>query len=581
MSDPDAVVVGGGWVGGILAAEMTKAGMEVTVLERGSSKGRSTDNFQTDHDELAYAIRYKLMQNAATETQTVRHSLGEAALPMRYLGAWLPGTGWGGAGLHWNGQTWRFTEYDFMHNTLQVQRYGPLPPQVAVQDWGITSAQMEPYYDTFEYMAGIAGKAGNLNGEIIPGGNTLEAPRSREYPVPPMPTAHAPGLFQYAADKLGYHPFPGPSANLPDAYTNPDGISRASCTYCGFCERFGCEVGAKASAVVTVFPVAQKTGKLDLRFNCNVFKVLTSGQQATGVQYHDEKGDVQTVNAPIVVLGAFTFNNLRLLMMSNMGTQYDPNTGQGDLGRNFCYQIGGGGATGFFKDYNFHRYMGSGANSMSMDDFYGDNFDHTGLGFMGGGNISCSASGARPIQSEAAPAAAGSWGAKWKKAIKQYYDNVASVGCQAENIAYTWRMADLDPTYKDQYGTPLLRITYDFADNERNMCAFVAKKCGEIVKEMGADEVAVRGTVAPHFDTTAYQSTHVTGGAIMGAAPGTSTVNNWLQMWNYPNVFVVGASAFPQNPGKNPTGTVSALAYWAADGIINHYRRSPGPITPS
>jgi gluconate 2-dehydrogenase alpha chain len=581
MADPDVLIVGGGWVGGILAAELTKAGMQVTVLERGTQKGRSTENFQTDHDELAYAIRYKLFMNAATETQTVRHDLTETALPMRYLGAWLPGNDWGGAGVHWNGQSWRFTEYDFQHNTLQVQRYGALPPGVTVQDWGITAAQMEPYYDQYEYMAGIAGKAGNIDGKIISGGNPFEASRSRDYPVAPMPIPHAPGLFQYAASKLGYHPFPGPSANLPVAYTNPDGVSRASCTYCGFCERFGCEVGAKASPVVTVFPVAQQTGKLNLQFNCNVFKVLTSGNQATGVQYYDQQGNVQTLNAPIVVLGAFIFNNVRLLMMSGMGTQYDPTNGQGDLGRNLCYQIGGGGATGFFKDYNFRRYMGSGANSVCMDDFYGDNFDHTGLGFMDGGNISCGASGARPIQSTIAPKSAGTFGLKWKQGIKQYYDNVASVGCQASNIAYNWRMADLDPIYKDQYGNPLLRITYDFADNERKMAAFMAQKCAPIVQAMGADEVVASGVLAPHFDTSVYQSTHVTGGAIMGSDQSTSTVNNWLQMWRYPNVFVVGASAFPQNPGKNPTGTVGALAYRAADAILNHYRHSPGAITPS
>jgi gluconate 2-dehydrogenase alpha chain len=69
-----------------------------------------------------------------------------------------------------------------------------------------------------------------------------------------------------------------------------------------------------------------------------------------------------------------------------------------------------------------------------------------------------------------------------------------------------------------------------------------------------------------------------TGGVIVGSDPRTSAVNGYLQMWDYPNVFVVGASAFPQNAGYNSTGTVGALAYRAADGIVNRYRKKPGPL---
>ena len=75
-----------------------------------------------------------------------------------------------------------------------------------------------------------------------------------------------------------------------------------------------------------------------------------------------------------------------------------------------------------------------------------------------------------------------------------------------------------------------------------------------------------------------YQSTHNTGGAIMGADPATSALNKYLQSWAVPNVFVVGASAFPQNGGYNPTGTVGALAYWALEAIRKRYLERPGPL---
>lgn len=578
----DAVIVGGGWVGGIMGAELSKAGLTVVCLERGGDN-RNTQEWAKPgmHDEVKFALRMGLMQDAAQETWTMRHNLRESATPIRYLASFLPGTGVGGAGVHWNGQTWRFTPRDFIIRSHTEQRYGAasIPADVSIQDWGITYDQLEPYFDKFEYMAGIAGKAGNIQGKIQPGGNPFEGPRSRDYPVPPMKTPHAPGVFAQAAAKLGYKPFPTPSGNLPTPYTNPDGISRGTCTYCGFCERFGCEVAAKADPTVTVLPVAEKTGRFEMRINSDVFEILHDGKQAHGVRYHDAKGNVQEQRAGIVILGAFIFNNVRLLMLSNMGTQYDPVTGQGTLGKNYAYQVSGaGGASGFFNGTQFKRFMGSGAVGMAIDELYGDNFDHTGLGFIGGGNVACGSSGARPIQSTAVPAGTPLWGAKWKQAIRQYYDSVASVGMQGEVISYKWRYLDLDPRYKDGWGNPLLRMTFDWADNERKMAAYVAPKCGEILKAMGADKVTVNGKMAPHYDVTVYQSTHNTGGAIMGADPGTSVVNNYSQMWAYDNVFVIGASSFPQNAGKNPTGTVGALAYRAADGIINRFVKSPGPL---
>ena len=114
------------------------------------------------------------------ETWTLRHNLRETALPIRQLGSFLPGTGLGGAGVHWNGQTWRFHPRDFTIRTSTIERYGAamIPAGMTIQDWGITYDELEPYYQTFEEMAGIAGKAGNLNGKLVPGGNIFEGPRT-------------------------------------------------------------------------------------------------------------------------------------------------------------------------------------------------------------------------------------------------------------------------------------------------------------------------------------------------------------------------------------------------------------------
>jgi gluconate 2-dehydrogenase alpha chain len=577
LPETDVVIVGVGWAGGILAAELTKAGLHVVGLERGQP--RSIADFQHDIDELRYAVDYEMMQDTSRETWTLRHDLRERALPIRQLGSFLPGTGVGGAGVHWQGMTWRFEPRDFTIRSSTIARYGAaaIPADSTIQDWGITYDVLEPYYDKFEYMAGIAGKAGNLQGQIQEGGNPFEGPRARDYPVGPMLDAHAPVVFRDAAKQLGYHPFPQPSANLPRAYTNPDGITRGACTYCGFCERFGCWVGAKADPLVTVLPVAQRSGKFELRTEANVFQIAHDGKRAHSVLYVDARGEVQEQPASIVILAAYVFNNVRLLLTSGMGTPYDPQTGNGAVGKNYCYQVGAGG-TGFFEKVTFHRYMGSGANGYSMDDFNADNFDHSSLGFIGGGGISCSASGARPIQSLPVPPNTPTWGAQWKAAIRKYYDRAISVGFQGESIAYRTHFLDLDPTYRDALGQPLLRITFDWEDNERKMAAFGAEKVKGILQATGADIVAASGTLPPHYDVTVYQSTHNTGGAIMGAGPATSVVNSYCQMWDVDNVFVVGASAFPQNAGRNPTGTVGALAYRAADGIANRYVKNPGPL---
>ena len=111
---------------------------------------------------------------------------------------------------------------------------------MTIQDWGVTYDELEPYYDKFEYLCGISGKAGNLKGQIQDGGNPFEGPRSRDYPNPPLEMVYGPTLFAAAAKEIGHKPFPCPAANMSRAYTNPLGVTLAPCTYCGFCEKFGC-----------------------------------------------------------------------------------------------------------------------------------------------------------------------------------------------------------------------------------------------------------------------------------------------------------------------------------------------------
>ncbi|TAM58525.1 GMC family oxidoreductase [bacterium] len=576
----DAVTIGVGWTGGIIAAELTKAGYHVVGLERGEYRNTDPD-FEVPqiHDELAYAVRHKFMQDPAQDTYTFRNDARETALPIRYLSGFLPGTGLGGAGVHWNGQTWRFLPWDFETRSATIKRYGEAKLNGATsQDWGITYAELEPYFDKFEYMAGIAGKAGNIKGSIHPGGNPFEGPRSREYPNPPMKTSYAGMLTKEAAKKLGYHPFPQPSANVTRPYTNPDGAKFGACVYCGYCERFACEMFAKSSPQLAVLPVAMKTGRYELRTFCNVTRINldSTGKRAVSVTYVDAQGREFEQPAEMIFLTSFILNNVRTLLVSNIGTRYDPQTGEGVVGRNYTYQMNTGG-TYFFNKKVFNTFMGSGAMGVAIDEFNGDNFDHTNHDFIGGAYILVSTTGARPIQYHPVPPGTPHWGAQWKKQVVRYYNRAIGINASGGVQAYRHNYLDLDPTYRDAYGLPLLRITFDWGPHELNQSQFMATILRKIGHAMNADIVAVSPRTG-HYNSTIYQSTHNIGGAIMGTDPKTSAVNKYLQSWDVHNLFVLGASAFPQNSGYNPTGTLCALAYWNTEHVIKRYIKNPGPM---
>ncbi|MFL6661174.1 MAG: GMC family oxidoreductase, partial [Rhizobacter sp.] len=227
LPEVDAVLLGVGLVGTILGRELTKAGLKVVGLERGEPRTTVPD-FQGPamHDELRYSVRKALMQDSARETLTFRNNAQQTALPLRRFEGFLPGTGLGGAAVHWNGQTYRFQDSDFQLRTKTQQRYGQnfIPADLSVQDWGVTAADLEPHYDRFEYLMGTSGKAGNLKGQKVAGGNPFEDPRSREYPTPPQKEPYGAAMFRKAAAGLGYHPFPQPSCNLSQPYTNPEGM---------------------------------------------------------------------------------------------------------------------------------------------------------------------------------------------------------------------------------------------------------------------------------------------------------------------------------------------------------------------
>ncbi len=561
----DVVTVGVGWTGGIVAAECSKAGLKVVGLERGQKRG--TEDFLNIHDEYRYAIRYDLMQNLSKETVSFRNNRKMQALPMRQLGSFLLGEGLGGSGTHWNGMTYRFLPYDFQIKTMTDERYGAnkLGPDYLIQDWALNYDQLEPYFDKFEKTTGISGDDKN----------PFAGKRSSAYPTPPMKMTPMLQQFEKATKNLKLSPYMVPSANISEVYKNPDGETINACQYCGFCERFGCEYGAKSSAEITVIPTALKTGNFDLRYNSNVVEILKQGNKATGVRYIDTiSGEEFIQPANIVVLTSYVFNNAKLLMVSNIGQLYDPTTGKGTLGRNYCYQILPG-ATGFF-DEQYNTFMGAGSLGMSIDDYNGDNFDHSKLDFIHGGNIALTQTGARPIGSNPTPPDTPTWGPEFKKQSIHYYTRSFGIGAQGASMPHKENFLSLDSNYKDAYGLPLLQLTYNFTDQDRALHKFVSARAADIMKEMGAKTIVPNAEITD-YNIVPYQTTHNTGGTVMSTTPDKGVVNNYLQHWDVENLFALSSGSFAHNSGYNPTGTLGALAYRCAEGIVK-YSKSGGSL---
>jgi gluconate 2-dehydrogenase alpha chain len=584
----DVVTIGVGLTGSLAALELGQAGLKVVGLERGS--GRETvPDFQSPpiHDELRFAIRKAFMQDNAKVAVTFRNASDQTALPIRRWESFLPGQGPGGSFVHWNGQSFRAQVADFIWRTHTIQRYGQkfldsCGPELTIQDWGVTYDDMEPYYARFENLCGVSGKAGNIKGQIQPGGNPLEAPRSGEYPNPPQKEPHFGAIFRKGAESLGYHPYPQPSSNLSRAYTNPLGIKMETCIFCGFCERFACPHYAKASPQTIILPVLLQDPNYELPALCEVLRINldSTRKKATGVTYVDDTGQEFEQPTELVLITAFPLNNVRTLLLSGIGEPYDPKTGNGVVGRNYSYQTTGGPTIFMDESINVNPFMASGACGTMIDDFSGDNFDHSNLGFIGGQYVGAIMTNGRPIEFHPTPTGTPTWGLEWKQAVARHYNHTILVQQHGTSASSRLNYLDLDPMYKDAWGQPLLRMTFDFPENDIRMSQYIADKVVEIGRAMGGKQIIRGGTKRP-YSVTFYQSTHNAGGAIMGDDPKTSAVNQYLQCWNVPNVFSLGASAFPQNITYNYSITIGALTLWALDAIKNKYLKSPGPLVHS
>jgi gluconate 2-dehydrogenase alpha chain len=565
----DVVIVGVGAAGGILAAELGKAGMKVIGLERGPRL--ATADF-TAHDELRYFQRQDLRPNVKRQPITWRPNANTRANPLPVQNY---GNQAGGGTVHYGAVSWRFHEDDFRARSHTIDRYGAsaIPQDSSLADWPLSYADLEPHYDRAEYELGVSGKAGNVQGNKLDGGNVFEAPRRREYPLPPLRDDQSGVVFRGAAKKLGYHPFPTPRAILSEEYQG-----RPGCTYCGFCQAFGCHVGAKSSILVTKLPEADATGNFRLVTGAMCYRVNSDNSgRVTSVSYYGPGGSDNTIEAELVILSPFIYDNTRLLLLSK--TEKFPNglaNSSGQVGKHLMAHMMPNVLVAFDDRY-VNVFMGPSAQKHTIDDFNADNFDHGGVGFIRGSQVSIGTISLQggPIGTTTfnPPPGIPRWGAAYRDFLASYFARQAAMVAQTENLPYADQTIDLDPNARDQWGLPAPRLTYDWRrPNELARVEFMMRKMEELGRAMGATHVwrAPLGLGAP--------GAHHEGGTRMGSDPKISVVNRYGQSWDIPNLFIVGSSTFPSMSGFNPTLTIQALAYMSADAIVNRYKKRPGPL---
>lgn len=533
LKDPvDFLVIGAGAAGGVMAKELSVAGFSVIVLEQGPYL-RERDY---SHDEIKYVFQPGLTndikQQPATFRKTASDKTQTGIKPVEY------GRQVGGGSVHFTGNYWRFHESDFQEYSL----VGGVPGS-SFADWPIRYADLEPYYTKAEYELGISGLAG---------ANPFEAPRSKPYPLPPMPVKSSGVLFERAAKKMGLHPYPAPVAILSQPYRG-----RGACTHCGMCESFGCEMRAKSSTLVTVIPIAEKTGRCEIRPDSYVRRIDVDARgRAIGVTYFDREKREMMQRAKVVVVCANGVESAKLLLLSRLANS------SGLVGKNLMWD-NGAEVTAVFE-HPLNEFKSIQATRVIHDYYRSD----PKRGFYGGGGID-----ARfdfypaSFALSGMPADAPKWGPEFKRQIGEYFPRAMSLLAHSTSLPRETNSVSLDPEVKDAWGLPAARITFDHHPDDVKTWEWLAQRQMEILKEMGAKKIWPQPIDA--FST----SRHLMGTCRMGTDPKRSVVNPFGRTHDVPNLYVVDGSNFVTSARQQPTATIQALAYRSADHLVESAKR--------
>jgi choline dehydrogenase-like flavoprotein len=534
----DFVIVGSGSAGGVLAMELSTAGFSVVVLEQGPYIPPS--NF--GHDEIAQSQEHALTNKPDLSPQTFRKTPQDKA--EKQFSA-IYGRCVGGGSVHFTANYWRFHEIDFSERT----RRGPVAG-TGLADWPITYADMEPYYTKVEWEVGVSGLAG---------ASPFDPYRSKPYPLPPLPVKSSGVIFERAAWKMGWHPFPSPMAILSQPYRG-----RAACIYCGRCLGFGCEVGAKSSSLASMVPLAQQSGRCEIRTESYAFRVETDRHgRATGVLYFDGQRRQHLQKARAVILSANGAETPRLLLLSASSRFPDGLANSNGLVGKYLMVNGFSTVLAMF-DQPLNDYK-SAAVSRVLHDFY--EIDPK-LGFYGGGGLDARF-GQTPIGYAvgSVPTAVPRWGRAYKRWLAESFSHCMFVSSHATSLPVEANGFSLDPDLKDAWGLPALCMTYRDHPDDLKTVKYLQDRALELLTVSPASKVWAR----PIKEQT--RAVHLLGTCRMGNDPKLSVINADHRTHDVPNLFLCDGSSFVTSGRGQPTMTIQALAFRAADRIGAAARR--------
>lgn len=535
----DFVIVGSGAAGGVLAKELSTNGFRVVVLEQGPYYTPA----DFTHDEVKVWNGHQLTNNPALQPTTFRKTAQDKAKKQYAV---MYGNCVGGSSVHFTANFWRFHEIDFVEHS----KVGDIPG-AALADWPITYADLEPYYTKVEWEIGVSGLAG---------ASPFDPPRSKPYPMPPLPVKGNGVVFEQAARKLGYHPFPAPMAILSQPRPG-----RSACMNCGFCLGFGCEVGAKSTSLSAAIPAAEATGRCEIRPHSYVHKVeIDKNGRATGVLYFDARKNTHLQRAKAVILAANGAETPRLLLLSS-SSQF-PNGLANSSGFVGKYLMPNGGALAFgLMEEPLNDYKGF-CVSRIFHDFY--ELDHEKVGWYGGGGLD-----ARFDFTPASFAMGGlppdtpKWGKEFKKALRHNFTRTMEIFCHGTSLAVESNSFSLDPDVKDAWGLPALRMTFRDHPNDLKMMEWMRERALELLDAAGAKQKWAQPVQEQQF------AVHLLGTCRMGKDPKTSVINPDHRTHDVPNLFLCDGSSLVTSGRGQPTMTIMALAFRAADRITELAKR--------
>ena len=536
----DFVIVGSGAAGGVLAKELSTAGFDVVVMEQGPWQQPA----QFTHDELTVERQLAMLNRAFEPNQTFRSTpadrpklnLGRGILYRRAVG---------GSSVHFAANYWRFRPIDFTERS----KWGSIGG-TGFADWPITYAELEPYYTKVDWEIGVSG---------APGPN--DPPRSRPYPMPPLPNKSSGVILERAAKALGLQAQVAPMAIASQPY---DG--RSACGACGRCAYYGCEFAAKSSSLVTVIPKAIATGRCEVRADSTVIRVETGAHgRATGVVYVDKDGRERRQAARAVIVAANGAETARLLLVSTSPAfPHGLANSSGNVGRYLMFN-GYSTTTGRFE-HPLNEYKGA-VDSRIVLDFYDADAKR---GFYGGGGIDARFPyGPIAFAVNGLPDDLPQWGIEYPRALREYYTHSVRFMSHLTSLPVASNAITLDADHRDRWGRPGLCLTYQDHPDDMSAKHWFRDRMQEMMEAAGATRVWNQ-PVLP-----ADGGVQLLGTARMGNDPRDSVVDRYHRAHDVPNLFICDGSSFVTSGRGQPTMTIQALAFRAADHIAR-FARSNG-----